>query len=335
MSTFRTSGEQGDCLYMLPILRALGGKHSIYLVDRVLVPPFSRPITPLRGFMEEFITSQSYIKELICTEDEPDFDMSKFRSFHEQSKTLVNAQVAYFNSISEIKVDEDGSEPWLNVGGRTPSKRIVIARSSRYNNSEFPWKEIVTHYGERIQFIGLPHEHKAFVKSFGAVEHAKVKTLLEMAKLINNADLFIGNQSAPLAVAIGLGGPVIEEVFIHQPDCIFPRKGIQYCYDGSCILPDFSGSGRLAIESKMKVNLDVSTNIVPPGLWQYPGAQSSGHIGEVIKIAAQLDSVNLKEARDRVLSYNINRCPSFYSGSFSNGHQAVELAFESAKMAHF
>ncbi len=325
MSSFRHSGEIGDLCFLLPVLRAIGGKHSIFLADRVKVPPFSRPIVAAAPIITPLLLVQPYIQEVRCTEDPCDIDMSKFRVFHTPNTTLTSAQVAYYNDQAHSQLTEDGSTPWLCIDrGRKPSGRVVIARSSRYNNPLFPWKEVVAHYSDRLLFIGLGHEHKAFSEKYGKVKHAKIKDFLELARLIVDAELFIGNQSGPQAVAMGLGGPIIQETFIHQTDCVFNRRNAQYCYDGACVLPDVSGSGELKINSATsEPDLTINRNVVPPGQWQYPGAAPMSHFSELSRVVMQLSSCTLEEADKRILLHNVRRCPDFYNQGTDPNHNAM------------
>lgn len=330
---FRHSGEIGDLVYMLPLLRAIGGRHSIFLADRVKVPPFSRPIVAAAPIIVPLLETQPYVLEVRCSEDDCDVDMSKFRVFHTQNSTLALAQVDYYNDVTRSSVNEDGSMPWISVNGeRNPSGKVVIARSSRYNNPLFPWGKIVEHYGERIQFVGLGHEHKSFQGKFGKVKHVKIKNFLELAHLIRDAELFIGNQSGPQAVAMGIGGPLIQETFTFQTDCVFNRKNAQYCYDGGCILPDVSGSGELKCPPlENEPDLTINRNMVPPGQWQYPGAPNSSHFFELAGNVMQLESCNQEEADRRILLYNVQRCPEFYGGGVNPNHNAM-IAINNARL---
>ena len=73
-------------------------------------------------------------------------------------------------------------------------------------------------------FVGLESEYDAFVKMFGhKLSFWKVKNFMELAQVISGGRLFIGNQSFPLSVALGLGQRVIVEALPRSPDCRFNR----------------------------------------------------------------------------------------------------------------
>jgi hypothetical protein len=109
-------------------------------------------------------------------------------------------------------------------------------------------------------FVGLPHEVEELRRVTKVhAEYAITNDYLELAKLIAGADLFIGNQSSPMGLAIGLGVPFIQETCLWTPDCLYPRKDGTYCYDGGIShfeIPPFSPPP------------DVDRNALPPGGWQ-------------------------------------------------------------------
>jgi ADP-heptose:LPS heptosyltransferase len=47
---------------------------------------------------------------------------------------------------------------------------------------------------------------------------------MELARVIAGASVFIGNQSAPMAIAAGLGKNLIEECWQGNPNCLFPKR---------------------------------------------------------------------------------------------------------------
>jgi len=62
------------------------------------------------------------------------------------------------------------------------------------------------------------------------VPRREVQSLLEMAQVIEGADLFVGNQGLPHAIAEALKRPLINEVFRAGPGpaAIFKREGAEY-----------------------------------------------------------------------------------------------------------
>lgn len=102
--------------------------------------------------------------------------------------------------------------PWLIANGVTPHPyKIVVSRSARYRNDSFRWKDLHAQFKRHACFIGVPWEHADFVNHIGPIDFVETTTLLDVAKVIVGADLFIGNQSCPRAIAEGLKVPVIVE----------------------------------------------------------------------------------------------------------------------------
>jgi hypothetical protein len=324
---FRHSGDLGDLIYFLPLLKSLGGEHDVFLVDR----PNTSILTAREGAIAPLIRSQPYISSCRSSEEEVDYDMCNFRIFHGSTTTLVAAQMTFYHSLSGKFPLVEGRDPWLEIeSDDSLAGKIVVARSPRYHNDRFQWKKIVDHYGDRIRFIGLEKEYRDFCGEFGEVERLETKDFLEVAKAIQSCDLFIGNQSSPNAVALGLGKRCIQEVCLWQPDCIFPRDNVQYCTKGGCVLPDISGSGELTIPNTETSYDNACTMFVPPGEWQYPNLPSHTHFKVIQSLVERLENVSPDEARNRIIRHNAKRIPEFFSkttdGEFYYSEKAIENA---------
>ena len=80
-------------------------------------------------------------------------------------------------------------------------------------------------------FVGSPLEAQVF-QGFGApkvaIPYEATSNLLELARVIAGAKVFIGNQSAPMAIALGLGQNVIQEVWAQNPNCRLKRHNAIY-----------------------------------------------------------------------------------------------------------
>lgn len=326
--TFRHSGDLGDILYCLPILKAISGKHSMFFVDR---PGITRPLTPRMGILKPLFEAQDYIEEVIATEQNPDVDIVPFRRFHSSTTTLVDAQLNEVNNLSAQPIKVDTTQSWLDAEPNPDFKgKIIIARSPRYNNIWFPWRQIVQHYGDRLVFVGIEQEYSNFCFLNGKVGRVEVKDYLELAQMLKGAELFIGNQSSPMAVAIGLGVPFIQEACLEQPDCIFKRTNAQYVANGECVLPDVSGSGELKIEKTYKPTFSGNRNIVPPGYWQYPGLPANNHFTVQSGYVAKKFGLSKNEAEDALYEHNLNRVPEFFTGHTNNPFYLFEKAYINA-----
>ena len=86
--------------------------------------------------------------------------------------------------------------------------------------------------------VGFKDEHEAFCSDFAVdIPHIPTPTIAELAAIIAGADLFIGNQSMPYAIAEGIGKYTIQEVYLAAPNCIFDRPDAVYFRAGALALP--------------------------------------------------------------------------------------------------
>lgn len=102
--------------------------------------------------------------------------------------------------------------PWLTVDFPVYDYPIVVARSARYRDDNYPWKYLYDQFAGRACFVGVPWEHEDFERRVGKIPFYETASLLEAARVMAGADIFLGNQSCPRAVAEGLKIPVVVEV---------------------------------------------------------------------------------------------------------------------------
>jgi hypothetical protein len=154
---------------------------------------------------------QSYIEQVGTWTPgtaEPDVDLDHYRSV--LYRTFEgNILQAYHIAFNQQFLMTDYDTPWLEADVIT-TKPIVVSRSMRYRppNGEDGWRNIVTDADleSNAVFVGTAKEHADFVKTFGiAIEYRPVADFLELASIINGAELFVGNQGFAYSMAIGLG----------------------------------------------------------------------------------------------------------------------------------
>lgn len=254
---FYHSGDAGDVIYSLPTIKALGGGR-LYLGGQLNIKYDATTrlkmgfgaFENLRGLLE----AQPYVHSCCFADVFPDgvihTNLNEFRVW------LIDHQTGnYWNqpdyeetlSIAKVHLETFGVQgvdetvPWLEVEPlELPTGRdIVVARSLRYNNLRFPWAELTQRLSHRMCFVGLDDEYEAWLKVAGRVELPRLatKTLLEAARYIASAKLFIGNQSCPFALAEGLKRPAVQETWDHDPNCMFNRPTALYqCEDFATIM---------------------------------------------------------------------------------------------------
>lgn len=220
LETMRHSGDLGDVISALPILRARGGG-KIVLHDDPNRPPGEGSRESLKGARYEAIKplleAQYYISS-VEWDDEIRDDPATFRATpRPRDESLLERQARH---VGQWPLD---TSAWLSVPDAKPHDRVIACRSPRYHSQHgFPWKEVGAAYKDKLLFVGLPAEHKAFEEAIGrTVEHARTENLLDVARLIAGAGISYFNQSCPAWIAIGLGARMVLEV---KPE--FPNTSV-------------------------------------------------------------------------------------------------------------
>jgi hypothetical protein len=332
---FRTSGDAGDIIHHLPLIEETrGGPHQLFFVDRACTKPLTSRANLLKGLIER----QPYIKEVVCTEETPDYDLAEFRGFHRADISLLEAQRQYMNSRYKTNLQTKGQKPWLTNIDPKSEADVIIARSPRYHNHLFPWLKVMNHLRStkaKVLFIGPSEEHRAFTAQFGPVEHKATKDLLEAAELISGASLFIGNQSSPLAVAEGLKAPRIAEVCLGVCDTIFYDEKAQWCAHGTVEIPALSGSPSFRIESTikgLKEPREVNRGCPPPCGWEWGDMKRRMSLKPFADQMASMDrSKTRKEWEDAILINTMTAYPEYFEekgkkAMFSNYISAMRKA---------
>lgn len=243
-TTFKHSGDLGDLWYSLPVVRGLGGGRMELSTEGL-----GEKIDGSRsGFTGEtaalaipLLEAQEYISSTgIWDGREVDFDLDTFRDGRDYTQYNLCEMVA---DTFGLDFHDVAREPWLKCG-RKPVARTVFARSTRYRNEHVDYHRIRGRDRNDSVFVGFPHEHADFQTRFGPISHYPVRDFLEMAEVINGAELFVGNQSCPLAIAIGLGRPYVVEVCRDCRNTIFPRDNGVHMF------------GRVEVPADCRVDVD-------------------------------------------------------------------------------
>ncbi len=228
IGTFKHSGDLGDLWYSLPIIRYMG-KGDIYLVADGLkstkVDGTASGLTEsLIDMAKPLLEAQTYINQCnVWNNEDVDVDIDIFRRINLYGDINL-CELILQNSGVPFSSNQ---HPWIECRKNKVASR-VFARSPRYHNPNINYKEIYNAYNTDAVFVGLPKEHVMFQERFGKIPYYPVNDFLEMAEVINGADLFIGNQSSPMAIAIGLGVNFIQEVCPNCPNCMFKRHNAKY-----------------------------------------------------------------------------------------------------------
>jgi hypothetical protein len=133
---------------------------------------------------------------------------------------------------------------WLEVpapgNGRAARlvPEVVFVRTERYRSPEFPWTDIIRWFGSTACFLGLPSEHESFVRDYREAERVPfiaTPDLLEAARIIKGAKLFVGNQTALFAIAEALKIPRVLESFTPMRNCEYGSRNCLAVHQGTKI----------------------------------------------------------------------------------------------------
>lgn len=252
--TFYHSGDFGDIIYALPTIQRLGGG-KLHLGPEMRLSRQTQTretMSPAKlEMIYDLLKCQEYIDDVIYTPNYPNvrWDLNLFREYcmtFQSGRYWEREGFDRTRSLSEIHLYTfdlergDETKPWLraDVPWEVDGKPIVIHRSHRYRNEAFPWKKLVDQHGDRMVFTGLKSEHNDFVKEVGYVDFFYVDNLLELARVIAGAKVFIGNQSCPYAIAEGMKKNTIQETWLVDPNCLFDRPNAIFGRNSDVTLPE-------------------------------------------------------------------------------------------------
>lgn len=232
--TFYHSGDLGDVIYAMATVKELGGGIVQLGPDNRTTMPTREPMLPHRvQLIAPLLAAQPYVNKVeykAALAPDIDYDLNQFRKQiigHRldvaPGMNLARCHLRHFEQ--RLEADE---KPWISVDEpiRLDGKSVVISRTVRYHNQRFNWREIMRRYGSRSVFVGTESEWNHFCREFGPIDYHKTENLLDVAKIIAGAKLFIGNQSCPYAIAEGMKQNAILEVAPQAPNCMFERPNV-------------------------------------------------------------------------------------------------------------
>ena len=230
--TFKHSGNAGDIIYALPALKALsqGRPAKLFLKLDVPINGWSAAEHPLGksgltagmvAHLKPLLEHQDWLASVEVHNDEVvDLDLDLFREVPSIQGERGSITHWYFWLFA---VNADLSQPWLEVRpSPVPGNKIVLARSARYRNPGLDYA-CLRDFGE-IDFVGTQAEFQEMQAVLPELRHAECSDFLQLARVIQSARFFIGNQSFPYAVAEALKVPRILEVYPPCPN-VTPTGG--------------------------------------------------------------------------------------------------------------
>jgi hypothetical protein len=252
MTTFLHSGTAGDTVYSLAAVKKMGGGEfqiGIQNLERILptygyraedIDPAHRGRYTERDYelLAPLIERQSYITQVRTWhngDNRPDVDLDRYRAV--LYRTFEgNIVESYFKTFNLPWTMQDYDAPWLEADPIREAT-VIVNSTPRYRDPEAQgtWMQMCcdAELDKNGLFVGTPAEHETFVSTIGCnIKYRPVKDFLELAGLIEGADLFLGNQSMALSIAMGLGKTSVVELHKIKPmqyrECFFPRTNITY-----------------------------------------------------------------------------------------------------------
>lgn len=320
--TVTSSGDLGDIVSLMCVLHAQpGGPHTILLRD----DGKTKGIVARKDVIMPLCLSQDYIADCRPWQhgDKVDWASEEFRmgGFHGPTVTLVDAHQNHGLHVGAVKQKADPKHAWIQIpylyaGYET---KVVINRTDRWRSPYFNWKAVLDTYGIHLLFIGTKHEHETFCQEVGHVDFKHTNNLLEVANIIRNCFLFMGNQSSCWAIAEGLKVRRIQETSPAQTDCVYEGGDVQHVIDGEMTLPALWRDPDPVMESVFvpspcsDVCLNISTAMVPPdGGWKCPPLRAHQIFNRQMEAAQAHFGMSEWDARKHVIAETYKAHPSHF-----------------------
>ena len=252
MLKLKHSGNAGDILYSLPAIRQAcynaNDKAILYLhIDQPAnyVQGFVHPLgnVMLNKYMatmlKPLLLATNFIEDvLIYNGQKVDYDLDKFRQIG-LNLGAGNISRWYFQAFPELTCDliEKTLIAYDNPVLKQYAKdKIVINRTERYQNGQIDYR-ILNDYPNKKVFAGTEHEFYLMSKLVDDLELLAIIDFEDLAVVINNCKVFIGNQSMNFAISEQLKSNRILETYFGCPNVIpcggrafdiFNQEGFEY-----------------------------------------------------------------------------------------------------------
>lgn len=232
---FHHSGDAGDVIYGLAVMKAMGGGVLFLSPDNHYPYPRNTRWIQSGGRFDwvanlaPLLESQDYVWSVKYTHKLPfscSVDMNRFREFYRGTnpynwRSLFDLhQLACGTSWSEKR-------PWIRIEEpiTIPDRPIVVNRTARYHNDRFPWAQFTREHGGKMVFVGTEEEYKQFWWEYKCpqVIHRPTGNMLDVARIVAGGKMFMGNQSSPLAIALAVGQNVMVETWAGNANCMLKR----------------------------------------------------------------------------------------------------------------
>jgi len=211
------SGNAGDIVFSIPCIQELEKRNNSY--HAIIYIKQARYVYGDQfTFCKDLLLQQPGIKEVhpfVPIDDnwnyynwpglKYDYDLDDAR--RQSQRGRIHIIKRYFDQFG-IKADH--TKPFLKIDNlyKRNDRYALIHLTGRWNGMQYDWKRIYNEAKERhgnIYFIGFTSECEEFNRRYGQVEQLYCENLLEMARLIRDAEALYCGQGVALTIAQGLG----------------------------------------------------------------------------------------------------------------------------------
>jgi hypothetical protein len=229
--TFRHGGKIGDAIFSLPTIRELGGG-ILYLPERT-----PDACSNLYSGLKDLLLQQPFIKEVreypsglpymqLAPDIHIDYDLDRARL--QPMKGVVHIVKRYMDAFG-INYP-NWKELWLKVEGDSALKGegyVAVSYTGRHIKNEqlqitskVNWCQIIESLSVQPYFIGLYSEWVEFSKTRPGTIHLFTKDILDVARIVRDAQAVYCNQSSTLALAQSLGKTYYLDVKPMKQNCL-------------------------------------------------------------------------------------------------------------------
>jgi len=234
------SGDIGDLLAALPVIRQLGGGELVlFPAPYTGFPMTVERVENLRPLLE----LQPYVKCVRWAAGPEGTNLDEWRNHYDPSKNLTDMLAHTFG-----QPHPDREEPWLKIDWPDRIARVVFARCQRYRNPDVDWRQIYDEYADHAVFVGTPEEYCDFQNEVGHVSYRYTPNYLDLARVVAAADLVAVNQTSIRWLAEGFKVPVLVEVEPAINNTHWQREAAFYVY-GPGGIPALAELEDLAVRS--------------------------------------------------------------------------------------
>lgn len=199
---FLLGGRMGDLIHALYVAKNTPGKHNLLVTDR-------RDLHS-DGFLKSLDETHAELMPIISAQD---YCGGFFPYVYDALNLPIDQNLsmwrryAYSASWTQLLSNTFGvptnGEPWIKWSKISGWQNIIVVHaSSNPHRRGYNWNVVMSMYAGQCVFVGNPEEYNVFGFK---IPFYQPETLSEHLEIINSCKMFIGNQSAPLAMAHALG----------------------------------------------------------------------------------------------------------------------------------